>query len=85
MSVDLSVTRISKTERKLQKKIAKSQRTLLRHEGIETSETPTKVEHTVFFVRDGEGVLIEVFPGAYGHLKAYRRFTKMGLYLLVGF
>ena len=48
MSVDLSGTRISKTERKLQKKIAKSQRTLLRHEGIETSETPTKVEHTVF-------------------------------------
>ena len=52
--------------------------------GLKRQRPPPRL-NILYFERDGEGVLIEVFPGAYGHLKAYRRFTKMGLYLLVGF
>lgn len=44
MSAQLTVSKLSKSDRKLQKKIAKSQRTLLKHEGIETSEKTTKVQ-----------------------------------------
>lgn len=43
MSAQSTVSKLSKSDRKLQKKIAKSQRTLLKHEGIETSEKTTKV------------------------------------------
>lgn len=43
MSAQSTVSKLSKADRKLQKKIAKSQRTLLKHEGIETSEKTTKV------------------------------------------
>lgn len=43
MSAQSAVSKLSKADRKLQKKIAKSQRTLLKHEGIETSEKTTKV------------------------------------------
>lgn len=44
MSAQSTVSKLSKSDRKLQKKIAKSQRTLLKHEGIETSEKTTKVQ-----------------------------------------
>lgn len=43
MSAQSSVSKLSKADRKLQKKIAKSQRTLLKHDGIETSEETTKI------------------------------------------
>lgn len=38
-----AMPKLSKLERKLQKKITKSQRTLLKHDGIETSDKATKV------------------------------------------
>lgn len=47
MSAQSTVSKLSKSDRKLQKKIAKSQRTLLKHEGIETSEKTTKVWITI--------------------------------------
>lgn len=43
MLAQSTVSKLSKSDRKLKKKIAKSQRTLLKHEGIETSEKTTKV------------------------------------------
>lgn len=46
MSAQSTVSKLCKADRKLQKKIAKSQRTLLKHEGIETSEKTTKVRIT---------------------------------------
>ncbi|XP_056012477.1 alkylated DNA repair protein alkB homolog 8-like isoform X2 [Ostrea edulis] len=38
-----AMPKLSKLERKLQKKITKSQRTLLKHDGIETSDKATKI------------------------------------------
>ncbi|XP_061165252.1 alkylated DNA repair protein alkB homolog 8-like [Saccostrea echinata] len=43
MTDNKTIPKLSKTERKLQKKVAKSEKTLLKHDGIGTSEQPTKI------------------------------------------